>query len=69
VEKVRENATIDWAVRESARSRLKVNIKRTLRIYKYPIEGRAGNVAGVVDTILKQAELLADAICQERIPG
>ncbi|MCX6579239.1 MAG: type I restriction endonuclease subunit R [Candidatus Aminicenantes bacterium] len=69
VEKVKENATIDWAVRESARSRLKVNVKRTLRIYKYPIEGRAGNVAGVVDTILKQAELLADAICKERIPG
>lgn len=69
VQKVRENATIDWAVRESARSRLKVNIKRTLRIYKYPMEKRAGIVAGVVDTILKQAELLADAICKERIPG
>jgi type I restriction enzyme R subunit len=67
VQKVRENATIDWAVRESARSRLKVNIKRTLRIYKYPMEKSTGTDPGGATSILKQAELLADALCRENI--
>lgn len=59
--KVKENATIDWAIRENVRSRLKVKIKRTLRKYCYPMASRTG----VVDTILKQAELLASAYCRD----
>lgn len=61
VEKVKENATLDWMIRENARSKLKVNIKRILRKYSYPMNDRLG----AVETILKQAELLAAIYCQD----
>ena len=64
VKKVRENTTIDWAIRESIRAKLKVIVKRTLRIYNYPMKARAG-VSGGIDIILKQAEILADAYCHD----
>ena len=55
-EKVRANATIDWTIRESARARLKVIVKRTLNKYGYPPDKQAN----ATETVLKQAELLAD---------
>jgi type I restriction enzyme R subunit len=55
VMQVRNNTTIDWAVRESARARLNTAVKRTLRSYRYPVKERSE----IVDTILKQAECLA----------
>jgi type I restriction enzyme R subunit len=64
VKKVRENATIDWAIRESIRAKLKVIVKRTLRIYSYPIKTRS-SASGGIDIILKQAEILADAYCRD----
>jgi len=64
VKKVRENTTIDWAIRESIRAKLKVIVKRTLRIYNYPMKARAG-VSGGIDIVLKQAEILADAYCHD----
>lgn len=57
VEKVRKNATIDWMVKETVRSKLKVIVKRTLRKYGYPPDKQLA----ATETILKQAELLADA--------
>lgn len=36
VKRVRENITVDWSVREAARARLKVMVKRLLREYGYP---------------------------------
>ncbi|MDP2683263.1 MAG: type I restriction endonuclease subunit R [Deltaproteobacteria bacterium] len=55
-EKVKANATIDWTIRESARAKLMVLVKRTLTKYGYPpdVQQKA------IDTVLKQAELLAD---------
>lgn len=38
VNKVKENATIDWTVNESVKNCLKVIVKRTLREYGYPID-------------------------------
>jgi len=35
-ERVRQNASIDWTIKESVRAKLKVIIKRTLRQYGYP---------------------------------
>lgn len=35
-EKVKANATIDWTIREGARARLTVLVKRTLNKYGYP---------------------------------
>ena len=57
VESVKKNATIDWAVKESVCSKMKVMVKRILRKYGYPPDKQAA----ATETILKQAELLADA--------
>jgi type I restriction enzyme R subunit len=55
-EKVRNNATIDWAMKESARAKLMVIVKRPLNKYGYPPDKQQK----AVDTVLKQAEVLAD---------
>jgi type I restriction enzyme R subunit len=55
-DKVRANATIDWTIRESARARLMVIVRRTLTKHGYPPDKQAK----AVDTVLRQAELLAD---------
>jgi len=57
-EKVRQNASIDWTIKESARAKLKVMVKRTLRIYGYPPDMQAL----ATETVLKQAELIADEL-------
>ena len=35
-EKLRQNVTVDWSVRESVRARLRLLVKNLLRKYKYP---------------------------------
>ncbi len=54
-DKVRANATIDWTIRESARAKLMVLVKRTLTKYGYPPDKQQK----AIDTVLKQAELFA----------
>ncbi|MCX5901898.1 MAG: DUF3387 domain-containing protein, partial [Proteobacteria bacterium] len=63
-EKIKVNATIDWTIRESARAKLMVQVKRTLNKYGYPPDKQQK----AIDTVLKQAELLAENIV-ERIYG
>jgi len=60
-EKVRANATIDWTIRESARAKLMVIVKRTLTKWGYPPDKQAK----AIETVLKQAELLAEEVTQE----
>jgi type I restriction enzyme R subunit len=55
-EKVKANATIDWTIRESARAKLMVVVRRTLNKYGYPPDKQKK----AVDTVLKQAELMAE---------
>ena len=55
-EKVRQNATIDWTIRENARAKIMVLVKRTLTKYGYPPDKQQK----AIDTVLKQAELIAD---------
>lgn len=55
-DKVRANATIDWTIRESARAKLMVLVKRTLTRWGYPPDKQAK----AIETVLKQAELMAD---------
>jgi type I restriction enzyme, R subunit len=55
-DKIRSNATIDWTIRESARAKLMVLVRRTLTKYGYPPDMQQK----AIDTVLKQAELLAD---------
>ena len=57
-EKVRQNASIDWTIKENARAKLKVIVKRTLRIYGYPPDMQSL----ATETVLKQAELIADEL-------
>lgn len=57
-EKVKQNASIDWTIKESVRAKLKVIIKRTLRQYGYPPDMQAL----ATETVLKQAELITDEI-------
>jgi len=39
---LRKNTTIDWAVRETVRARLRLMVKRILRKYKYPPDQEIG---------------------------
>ena len=55
-DKIKANATIDWTIRESARAKLMVLVKRTLTKYGYPPDKQQK----AIDTVLKQAELIAD---------
>jgi type I restriction enzyme R subunit len=60
VEAVRKNATIDWTVKESARAKLRVIVRRLLRKYGYPPEKQEK----ATQTVLEQAELLCkDWVC------
>jgi type I restriction enzyme R subunit len=60
-DKVRANATIDWTIRESARARLMVIVKRTLTKWGYPPDKQVK----AIETVLKQAELMADFFTNE----
>jgi type I restriction enzyme R subunit len=54
ITQVRKSATIDWTLRESARAKIRVIVKRILNKYGYPpdLQDEA------VRTVLQQAELL-----------
>ena len=54
-QKIRENATIDWTIKESVRAKLKVIVKRILRQYGYPPDMQLL----ATETVLKQAEMIA----------
>jgi type I restriction enzyme R subunit len=60
-EKVKQNASIDWTIKESVRAKLKVIVKRTLRQYGYPPDMQAL----ATETVLKQAELIADEMIHQ----
>jgi type I restriction enzyme, R subunit len=57
-DKVKANATIDWTIRESARAKLMVLVKRTLTKYGYPPDKQKL----AIDTVLKQAEMMANEL-------
>jgi len=54
VKQVRRNVSLDWTLRESAKARIRVLVKRILRKYGYPPDAQAR----AVETVLEQAELL-----------
>ncbi|MFN8679119.1 MAG: type I restriction endonuclease subunit R [Thermomicrobiales bacterium] len=51
---VRNNTTIDWTVRETARAHLRRMVRRVLNVHGYPPEGRDA----ATDLVIEQAELL-----------
>lgn len=54
-ERVRQNASIDWTIKESVRAKLKVIVKRTVRQFGYPPDMQKL----ATETILRQAEMIA----------
>jgi type I restriction enzyme R subunit len=60
-ERVKQNTTIDWTIKESVRAKLKVIIKRTLRQFGYPPDMQQL----ATETVLKQAELIANELTNE----
>ena len=61
-ETIRKNSTIDWTIKTTVRAKMKVAVKRLLRKYGYPpdMEQLA------TDTVLKQAELIAQELINEK---
>lgn len=53
VERIRKNASIDWNLKESVRSRMKVAVKRLLRQYGYPPDMEAL----AIELVLEQAKV------------
>ena len=57
-QRVRENASIDWTIKESVKAKLKVIVKRTLRQFGYPPDMQLL----ATETVLKQAEMIANEL-------
>ena len=55
VETVRRNVSIDWTMKESARAKIRVMVKRILRRYGYPPDKQEK----AAETVLEQAEALS----------
>ena len=55
VERVKRSTTIDWTIRQSAKDRVKLEVKRVLRFYQYPPDDEPR----ATETVLEQAELHA----------
>jgi type I restriction enzyme R subunit len=60
-ERVKQNASIDWTIKESVRAKLKVIIKRTLRQYGYPPDMQKL----ATEIVLKQAEMIANELTND----
>ena len=56
VRTVRRNVTIDWTLREDARARLRVLVRRLLRRYGYPPDRQRK----ATETVLEQAEFMSE---------
>ena len=56
VVRVRQNATIDWNLKENVRARMKVMVKRLLRHYGYPPDMQAL----AIELVLEQAKVFTE---------
>ncbi|HEX6981292.1 MAG TPA: type I restriction endonuclease subunit R [Balneolaceae bacterium] len=59
-ERVKNNASIDWTIKESARAKLRVVVKRTLRQYGYPPDMQKL----ATETVLRQAKMIAKELVE-----
>jgi type I restriction enzyme, R subunit len=55
---IKENMSIDWNLRESARAKMRITVRRLLKKYGYPPDLQKM----AVETVVKQAELMAGNI-------
>jgi len=61
-ETIKQNASIDWTIKESVKAKLKVAVKRILRKYGYPPDMQML----ATETVLKQAELIANELTNQQ---
>ena len=61
-ETIKQNASIDWTIKESVRAKLKVSVKRLLRKYGYPPDMQKL----ATETVLKQAEMIANELTSSK---
>ena len=61
VDRIRENASIDWNLKESVRARMKVAVKRLLRQYGYPPDMEAL----ATELVLEQAKVITNSCYAE----
>lgn len=52
---IQKNRTVDWDKKQSARAYMRVQVKRLLLKYKYPLE----QAKAAIITVIKQAELMS----------
>ena len=57
-QRVQQNASIDWTIKESVKAKLKVIVKRTLRQFGYPPDMQLL----ATEMVLKQAEMIANEL-------
>ena len=57
-ETIRNNASIDWTLKESVKAKLKVSVKRLLRKFGYPPDMQML----ATETVLRQAEMIAEEL-------
>jgi len=62
-QKVKEDATIDWQYRDTARAKMRINVKHLLRKYNYPPDKQEM----AVRTVIEQAELMSSEIVSETV--
>lgn len=61
-ETIRNNASIDWTIKESVKAKLKVSVKRLLRKFGYPPDMQML----ATETVLKQAEMIAEELTRNK---
>lgn len=61
-ETIRNNASIDWTIKESVKAKLKVSVKRLLRRFGYPPDMQML----ATETVLKQAVKIADELTRNK---
>ena len=55
--KLRDNLTVDWAVRDSVRAKIRLKIKALLRRFKYPPDQQKD----AIELVLRQAEVVSES--------
>jgi type I restriction enzyme R subunit len=58
VKRVKNSTTVDWTVRQSAKDKVKLEVKRVLRFHKYPPDDEPR----AVSTVIEQAEMHAEEL-------
>jgi len=61
-ETIRQNASIDWMIKENVKEKLKVAVKRLLRRYGYPPDMQML----ATETVLRQAEMIAEELTKKK---